>query len=62
MSEKTSNYDKTVKGMSSQTVVTVLLAILELTAFAIMSRLLTKTEFGNYAVIMSITMVLRSLA
>lgn len=62
MSEKTSNYDKTVKGMSSQTVVTVLLAILELTAFAIMSRLLTKTEFGYYAVIMSITMVFRSLA
>lgn len=62
MSAKTGNFDKTVKGMSSQTVVTAVMSILELTAFAIMSRLLTKTEFGYYAVIMSITMVFRSLA
>lgn len=62
MSEKTGNFDKTIKGVSSQTIVTAVMAILELTAFAIMSRLLTKSEFGYYAVIMSITMVFRSFA
>lgn len=57
-----SNSEKTIKGISSQTVVTVAMGLLELISFSIMSRLLTKSEFGYYAVIMSITMIFRSLA
>lgn len=57
-----SNTAKTIKGVSSQSVVTVMMGLLELISFSIMSRLLTKSEFGYYAVIMSITMVFRALA
>lgn len=53
---------KTVKGISSQTVVTIILGSLELLVFSLMSRLLTKTEFGYYAAILSVVMIFRSLA
>lgn len=56
------NFDKTIKGLSSQTLVTIVLGILEIVSFSIMSRLLTKTEFGYYAAIMSVIMIFRSLA
>ena len=57
-----SQLNKTVKGISSQTLVTIILGGLELVVFSVMSRLLTKTEFGYYAAIMSIIMIFRSLA
>lgn len=54
--------NKTVKGISSQTVVTIILGSLELLVFSLMSRLLTKAEFGYYAAILSVVMIFRSLA
>lgn len=54
--------NKTVKGISSQTVVTIILGSLELLVFSLMSRLLTKSEFGYYAAILSVVMIFRSLA
>lgn len=57
-----SQLNKTVKGISSQTLVTIVLGTLELVVFSVMSRLLTKSEFGYYAAILSIIMIFRSLA
>ncbi len=56
------NVVKTIKGISSQTVITLILGILELVVFSIMSRLITKTEFGYYATITSIIVIFRSLS
>lgn len=47
--------------MHSQTFVTVLLAVLELVYFAIMSRLLSKEDFGYFALITAVTLILNSL-
>ena len=57
-----SQLNKTIKGISSQTLVTIILGTLELVVFSVMSRLLSKTEFGYYAAILSIVMIFRSLA
>ena len=43
--------------MSSQTIVTIVLGLVEVVSFSIMSRLLTKEDFGYYAAISAITMV-----
>jgi PST family polysaccharide transporter len=52
-----SNTSKVVKGMSSQTVVTLVLGVVEIVSFSIMSRLLTQDDFGYYAAITAITIV-----
>lgn len=52
-----SNSQKAVKGMSSQTFVTLLLGIIEIVSFSIMSRLLSQEDFGYYAAITAITTV-----
>lgn len=57
MAENTSNTSKVVKGISSQTLVTIILGILEIVSFSIMSRLLTQEDFGYYAAITAITVV-----
>ncbi len=57
MSDNTSNSSKVLKGISSQTLVTVVLGIVEIVAFSLMSRLLTKEDFGYYAAITAITTV-----
>lgn len=57
MSQKDSNTSKVVKGMSSQTLVTIVLGIVEIVSFSIMSRLLTQEDFGYYAAITAITAV-----
>ena len=46
-----------IKGMSSQTIVTIILGLVEIVSFSIMSRLLTKEDFGYYAAITAITVV-----
>ena len=48
--------------MSSQTIVTLALGVLEITSFSIMSRLLTKEDFGFYAAINAIVIVFSSLS
>ena len=43
--------------MSSQTIVTLVLGLVEIVSFSIMSRLLTQEDFGYYAAITAITVV-----
>ena len=57
-----SNTSKTIKGMSSQTLVTIVLGIVEVVSFSIMSRLLTQEDFGYYAAITAITAVFASFS
>ena len=48
--------------MSSQAVVTVLLGVLEVISFSIMSRVLSKEDFGFYAAINAIVLVFASIS
>ena len=57
-----SNTSKALKGISSQTIVTLLLGVLEIVSFSIMSRLLSKEDFGFYAAVHAIVMVFSSLS
>lgn len=43
--------------MSSQTIVTIVLGVVEIVSFSIMSRLLTQEDFGYYAAITAITTI-----
>ena len=62
MSEQTTNSSKVIKGMSSQTLVTIVLGVVDVVSFSIMSRLLTQEDFGYYAAITAITMVFASFS
>ena len=57
MEEQVSNTSKVVKGVSSQTLVTIVLGVVESVSFSIMSRLLSKEDFGYYAAITAITSI-----
>ena len=48
--------------MSSQTIVTIVLGVVEIVSFSIMSRLLTQEDFGYYAAITAITVVFATFA
>ena len=45
---------KVYKGISSQTIITIVMGVLEISVFAIMSRLLSQEDFGYYAVILAV--------
>ena len=62
MIDQESNTSKAVKGMSSQTLVTVLTGVVEVVSFSIMSRLLTKEDFGYYAAISAVLAIFKSLS
>ena len=62
MSNQSTNTDKAIKGMSSQTLVTIVLGVVEVVSFSIMSRLLTQEDFGYYAAITAITTVFASFS
>lgn len=51
------NTQKVAKGISSQTIVTIVLGIVEITSFSILSRLLSQEDFGYYAAITAITTI-----
>lgn len=57
-----SNSQKVLKGVSSQTLVTLVLGVVEIISFSIMSRLLTQEDFGYYAAITAITTIFASFA
>lgn len=57
-----SNTGKVLRGISSQTVVTIVNGLVELLYFSIMSRLLSKEDFGYFAAITAVTAVFSSLA
>lgn len=50
------------KGLSIQTLVTIIMGVLEITYFAVMSRLLTKTDFGYFAAIGGVMAICMSLS
>lgn len=62
MTTETSNTTKVIKGMSSQTIVTIVLGVVEIVSFSIMSRLLTREDFGYFAAISSITLIFQSFS
>ena len=49
------------KGLSIQTLITIIMGVLEITYFAVMSRLLTKTDFGYFAAIGGVMAICMSL-
>lgn len=57
MEEQQSNTYKVLKGMSSQTLVTIVLGVVEIISFSIMSRLLTQEDFGYYAAISAVVVI-----
>ena len=48
--------------MSSQTIVTIVLGMVEIVSFSIMSRLLSKQDFGYYAAIVAVSTIFSSLS
>ena len=61
MKEK-SNKQKVVQGISSQTLVTIALGVVEIGSFSIMSRLLSKEDFGYYAAISAVVLIFASFS
>ena len=57
-----SNKKKVYKGFVSQSFVTITSGILSLVYFSFMSRLLTKEEFGFYAVVISLLVIIESIS
>lgn len=62
MKEGQTNTQKAVKGISSQTIVTIMLGLVEIVSFSIMSRLLSVQDFGYYAAMSAILVVFNSFA
>ncbi len=59
---KRDNREKVYKGASSQTIVTIILGILGILYFSVMSRLLSKEDFGYFAIISAVSSILASLS
>lgn len=59
---KQTNTQKAVKGLSSQTIVTIVLGVVEIISFSIMSRLLSEQDFGYYAAIVAVSTIFSSLS
>ena len=58
----TSSSRKVMKGISSQTIITILLGFVEIATFSIMSRLLSKDDFGYFAALTAVTSVFSALS
>ena len=62
MDNTTSYKSKSIRSVSSQTIVTIVLGVIEIVIFSIMSHLLTKEDFGYYSSILAITVVFSSFS
>ena len=62
MDKVNSNTQKVVKGISSQTIVTLLLGVEGILYFSVMSRLLSREDFGFFAAVTAITTVFSSFS
>lgn len=62
ITDKNSTSFKVLKGVSTQTLITIILGVLEIVSFSIMSRLLSEKDFGYYAAIMAIVTIFQSFA
>ncbi len=56
-SKTVTNTQKVAKGVSSQTIITIVLGLVEIVSFSIMSRLLSQEDFGYYAAITAVTTI-----
>ena len=61
MSEQ-SNTQKVLNGVSAQTIITVLTGVVEIFGFSIMSRLLSRQDFGYYAAVTAVSAIFSSFA
>lgn len=52
-----SNTTKVLKGVSTQTFITILTGVIEIVAFSIMSRLLSQQDFGYYAAVTAVSTI-----
>lgn len=52
-----SNTTKVIKGVSTQTIITILIGVIEIVGFSIMSRLLSQQDFGYYAAITAVVSI-----
>lgn len=59
MTDKTTQF---FKGISIQTIITLIMGVMEIVVFAIISRLLSKTDFGYYAAISGIIAIVLSIS
>ena len=59
MESRTSSF---FKGVSVQTVVTVVMGVLEIITFSLFSRLLSKSDFGYYAAISGVIAIIQSIS
>ena len=57
-----SNTEKVIKGVSTQTLITILIGVIEIVAFSIMSRLLSQQDFGYYAAVTAVSTIFASFA
>lgn len=62
MTDNSSNTKKVIKGISSQTLVTIGLGVVEILYFSIMSRLLSREDFGLFAAITAVTSIFYSIS
>lgn len=59
--EEHSTVSKVYRGLSSQALIVIAKGVLEMSVFALMSRLLTPEDFGFYAIIVAVTSVFQCL-
>ena len=57
----TGNKSKFFKGVSVQSAITITIGLMELIVFSLMSRLLSKSDFGYFAALSGITTICTSL-
>ena len=57
-----SNTTTFLKGISIQTVFTLIMGILEMVVFSVLSRLLTKSDFGYYAALMGVIAISQAVS
>lgn len=57
-----SNSNKVLKGVSSQTLITILSGVVEIVGFSIMSRLLSQQDFGYFAAITAVASIFGTFA
>ena len=62
MKQDTSNTTKAIRGVSTQSVVTVALGVIEIVVFSFMSHLLSKEDFGYFSAITAITTIFASFS
>ena len=62
MENNQSNTQKAIRSLSSQTIVTIVLGVVEIVSFSIMSRLLSQQDFGYYAAIVAVSTIFSSFS